>query len=127
MSYLKAAVEGTYGTSLDEFFVQGNHDQITQGTAGLTGTGAHDTADYGVFIIDEDDYQWYYSGFNQSKTEAVADALEEYLADKIEEGYSKPIFVASHVPLHYTLRTYKDGDGKYAKLIFDVLNEAGEA
>ena len=38
----------------------------------------------------------------------------------------KPIFVISHVPLHYSLRAREKGDAQYAKLIVDVLNEAGQ-
>lgn len=35
---LKNAVEDVYGTSVAEVFCQGNHDQVTQGTGGLTGS-----------------------------------------------------------------------------------------
>ena len=52
--------------------------------------------------------------------------LEEYLNDKIKESYTKPIFVLSHLALNYSMRTFFDGDGQYAKYIFDVLNEAGK-
>ncbi len=125
---LKSAVSGSFGmsqSSIDWFLVQGNHDQVTQGTNGLTGPGAHDTDDYGVFIIDEDDYQWS-SGVNATKIQQTAANLKSYLESKVKAGYSKPIFVASHVPLHFSPRT-QEGDGKYAKYIFDELQAGGAA
>ena len=121
---LKNAVEGVYGTSVAEVFCQGNHDQVTQGTGGLTGSGAHDEANYGVYVIDEDDYMWRNSG--EARIKQTAENLGVYLAAKIVEKYAKPIFVVSHLPLHYNMRTKNDGDGKYANYIFDVLNAAGE-
>ena len=102
-------------------FVQGNHDPAS--TPGITPSGANDTEDYGVFVINEGDYMWYNS--DRGTIEKTANNLENYLGDKLIEGYSKPIFVVSHLPLHYSMRTRNDGDTQYANLLFDVLNEAG--
>lgn len=121
---LKNAVTDVFPGVTDFFLTQGNHDQITQGTGGLTGPGAHDTADYGVYLIDEDDYMWYNN--NLTRIQSTASALNTYLQGKAAAGYTKPIFVASHLPLHYSSRTVQDGDGQYAQYIFDVLN-AGAA
>lgn len=121
---LKNAVTSVFPGVTDFFLTQGNHDQITQGTGGLTGPGAHDTADYGVYLIDEDDYMWYNS--NPTRIQSTASALDTYLQGKAAAGYTKPIFVASHLPLHYSSRTVQDGDGRYAQYLFDVLN-AGAA
>ncbi len=126
ISALKATFTAAYGDNVDTFFVQGNHDQVTQGTKGLTGPGAHDTNDYGVYIIDEDDYQWKSGSSNEATIKTTASNLKKYLDDKANANYDKPIFVASHVPLHYSVRT-QEGDAKYGKYIFDVLNEAGKA
>lgn len=120
---LKTTVTTAFPTVKDTFFVQGNHDQVTQGTNGLSGPGNHDTANYGVYIIDEDDYQWS-SGANAAKIQQTAAKLDTYLDDKATAGYNKPIFVASHVPLHFSPRT-QEGDAKYGQYIFDVLQEAG--
>lgn len=122
---LKSTVEGVYGADIAEVFVQGNHDQVAQGSCGLAGPGAHDTDTYGVFVIDEDDYQWG-SGVNEARIKQTAQNLTEYLNAKIAVGCTAPIFVVSHVPLHFTSRT-SQGDGKYASYIFDVLNAAGAA
>ena len=36
------------------------------------------------------------------------------------------IFIASHLPLHYSSRTYYDNDVQYASVLFDVINEAAQ-
>ena len=135
---LKDAVEGVYGTSLDEVYVQGNHDQVTPDPDknGLSVSGAHDTDAYGVYVINEDDYMWAnnagysdtsYSGMSaEAIVKQTAEKLAAYLAAKVAAKDSRPIFVVSHLPLHYSMRTYRDGDCTYANYIFDVLNAAGE-
>lgn len=131
MEELDAAVTAAYPSLADRIYIQGNHDAdslVTDGT--LSATGAHDTADYGVYAINEKDYPWGWmagSSF-QSTCQNTANALDTYLDAKAAEGYSKPIFVITHVPLHYSPRTASSygGDGKYAKYLYDVLDEAGE-
>lgn len=125
---LKNAVTGTYSTLANDrmVFVQGNHDAAA--ASGLAASGANDpTGDsagkYGVFVINEDDYMWRNS--NGTTIQNTANALKTYLDKKAADGFDKPIFVVSHLPLHYSMRTRNDGDGKYANYIFDVLNEAG--
>lgn len=122
---LKKAVTGTYSTLADDrmVLVEGNHDAAA--ASGLATSGAHDAAEYGVFVINEDDYMW--NNSSETTIQNTADALDRYLDAKVAAGYGKPIFVVSHLPLHYSMRTYNDGDGMYANYIFDVLNEAGAA
>ena len=129
---LDAAVSEKYSSIAagNRVYVQGNHDQVMVGTGGLAQSGANDpTGDsagkYGVFVINEDDYMWRNS--DGTTIQNTANALKSYLDTKAAEGFDKPIFVLSHLPLHYSMRTYNDGDGKYANYIFDVLNEAGAA
>ena len=125
---LQKAVQDIYGKNLDEVYVQGNHDPdslVANGT--LSASGAHDTESYGVYVINEKDYDW--GGEDEDATIDAADAMGEYLDDKVAEGYTKPIFVLCHIPLHFSMRTYKadEGDGLYAFYLFDELNEAGAA
>lgn len=122
---LKNAVTGTYSTLTDDrmVFVQGNHDAATAN--GLATSGVHDADEYGVFVINEDDYMWKNS--DKSRIQQTANNLQSYLDAKVTAKYAKPIFVVSHLPLHYSMRTKYDGDGMYANYIFDVLNEAGAA
>ena len=127
---LDAAVSKKYSSIAAEnrVYVQGNHDQVTAGTGGLAQSGANDpTGDsagkYGVFVINEDDYMWHNS--DKSRIQQTANNLKSYLDAKVTAKYAKPIFVVSHLPLHYSMRTKNDRDGMYANYIFDVLNDAG--
>lgn len=121
---LQSAVQNVYGTGMNEVYVQGNHDDDTLVDSTLSASGAQDTNAYGVFVINEKDYMWYNN--DEATIKNTADNLKSYLDGKRDEGYAKPIFVVSHLPLHYSMRTRAGGgDGKYANYIFDVLNEAG--
>ncbi len=124
---LRQTVQGVYGTSMDEVYVQGNHDNDSMAGSICSPSGANDpdSGAYGVFVINEKDYMWSTQKNEESTVKATAANLESYLDAKLEEGYSKPIFVMSHLPLHYSMRTRKDSDGMYANYIFDVLNDAG--
>ena len=62
---------------------------------------------------------------NKIRIKETAKNLSEYLNQKLEEGYTKPIFVLSHLPLYKSLRT-EGGDAQYANHLFYVLNKAGE-
>ncbi len=106
-------------------FVQGNHDAAV-GTEGLSPSGANDPENgrYGVFVLHNSDYMWYND--NEAVIKRTAQRLTEYLNEKLVLSYNKPIFVISHLPMHYSMRTKLDGDKMYANYIFDVLNEAGK-
>lgn len=124
---LKDAVNGVYPGLADSdgaVYLQGNHDPAN--TEDLSPSGANDTQEYGVFVINEDDFRWN----NESTAENVkltVSRLRAYLNSKISRGYTKPIFVVTHVPLHFTMRTVQNGDSMYGNLLVDVLNEAGAA
>lgn len=103
---------------------QGNHDTEI-GSAGMSASGSNDptSGEYGVFVINEDDYMW--TNSNEQTIKQTAQNLLEYMNEKLSAQYDRPIFVVSHLPLHYSMRTKTGGDAMYAKYIFDVLNEAG--
>lgn len=111
------------------YFVQGNHDPTD--TNGLSPNGANDrlrtdgTDDFAIYIIHEQDYMWYNTD-KQTVIDAAA-RLEEYLTEKVESEYTRPIFILAHLPLHYSMRTYLQNDARYANYLFDVINAAGEA
>ncbi len=120
-------VTGKYQTITHEVYVQGNHDPDSWAANNCSPSGANDPAsgEYGVFVINERDYMWYNN--DAATIQSTADNLSAYLTAKADTGYNKPIFVVSHLPLHYSLRTQVGrDDGKYAKYIFDVLQAAGE-
>ncbi len=106
-------------------FLQGNHDAAI-GTEGLALSGDNDPENgrYGVFVMNNTDYMWHND--NEQTIKRTAQKLTEYLNEKLILSYDKPIFILSHLPLNYSLRTKFDGDAMYANYIFDVLNEAGK-
>ena len=103
---------------------QGNHDAA--GIDRLAPYGNNDIkgAPYGVFVINEDDFNCYGAGGQQ-----VAADLTAYCNEKLSDASwgNKPIFVLSHVPLHFNARTIKDKQGATAMYIVDALNAASEA
>ncbi|MBQ8368996.1 MAG: hypothetical protein IJY35_03335, partial [Clostridia bacterium] len=120
---LMGAVQGKYSNLDDDnsVLVQGNHDYMD---SRIDATGGHDFDGYSAYVLNEDDYP--NDGGSQSGVQALANNLKTWLDNKIGEGYSAPIFIVSHLPLAFTPRTVTQGDAKYAKYIFDVLNDAGE-
>ena len=160
---LQNAVNATFQDLSHKVYVQGNHDYVyateTLEDEPIAESGNNDPEDgngpYSVFVLNAQEFpEAYYPSTNlecyaktleevQERTEAVAELLEEYLSEKIQSGYTKPIFIVAHLPLHVTTRTYqgmssetkqksyatethKETTGLYAKTIVDVLNAAGE-
>ena len=114
----------------DMLFVQGNHDQLT---GSIASSGLHEYEDFLVYVLNtENDFPWK-QGKEAGCLKKVTRASKEMKAcfDKlIKEGESRPVFIAGHVPLHFTARTstrHSTGDNLYASLIFDVVNEAGRS
>ena len=106
----------------NKIYTEGNHD--APDLPGLSPSGNNDPAGgkYGVFVINEEDYDQYGDG-----GEATAAAMQTYFDEKLaDEGWgNKPIFVLCHVPLHYSMRTETSNNAKTARPMVDVLNEAG--
>lgn len=123
VSALKYAVRNVVSENM--IFVQGNHDSAVN-TSGLTHSGNNDPSHgkYGVFVINEDDYMWYNE--REKTIQRTAQLLTDYFNKKLSQGYDKPIFVLSHLPLHYNMRTKNEGDTVYAGYLVDVLNAAAE-
>ncbi len=106
-------------------FTQGNHDH--DDTVGLAKDGNNDPASgkYGVFVINENQRMEFNYTYTYETTKQAADELKVYLDDKAAKGFTKPIFVLNHIPLHWGNRTIEQGNGAHAELIVKVLNEAG--
>ena len=126
IAYLKLALKNFVNGQ--QVFVQGNHDSQNSaaGTNGLSNSGNNDPAHekYGVFVIHEEDYMWYND--DEGKIKRTAQNLIEYLNEKLASGYDKPIFILSHLGLHYSMRTANEGFAMHARYLFDAINEAGE-
>ena len=109
--------------NFDKFYTQGNHDAAGIDLLPPYGDNDPDGAPYGVFILHEDNYNCYGNGGQKA-----AEDLTAYFNEKLANGWgNKPIFVTSHIPLHYNARTDKDGMGSSAKYVVDALNAASEA
>ena len=106
----------------NKIYTEGNHD--APDLPGLSPSGNNDPAGgkYGVFVINEEDYDQYGDG-----GEASAAMMQTYFNEKLadESWGNKPIFVLCHVPLHYSMRTETSNNAKTARPMVDVLNEAG--
>ena len=111
-------------------FVQGNHDKLTDQ---ITPTGLYEYDDYLIYILNtEEDFPWKQgkkSGCLEKVRRSSA-AMKECFDTLIENGETRPVFIAGHVPLHFSARTsskHTTGDNLYSSLIFDVVNEAAES
>ena len=106
----------------NKIYTEGNHD--APDLPGLSPSGNNDPegGKYGVFVINEEDYDQFGEG-----GEASAAAMQAYFNEKLNDASwgNKPIFVLCHVPLHYSMRTETSNSGKTARPMVDVLNEAG--
>ena len=120
ISDLDAIITDRFGSSVKRLYIQGNHDYPS--AAGLSTQGAHDTSYYGAFVID---YSTYPAG-SQSAQKELANKLENYLAAKAQAGYTKPVFVLTHVPFHHSERIKQD-NGKYAKYFYDACYKYGDS
>ena len=103
----------------DMVFSQGNHDPDT--TVGVS-WGNCDPAygEYGLYLIEDPTLAQEWGSYDAA---SVA-ALQLYLDNKIEIGFSKPIFIMNHFPLHWSYRTQKDGVSTNAYRFFNVINDA---
>ena len=113
----------------DIMFVQGNHDRMTEE---ITPTGLYDCGDYLIYVLNtEEDFPWKQGkvmGCLAKVTKSSA-AMEECFKELIAKGETRPVFIAGHVPLHFTARTssrHSTGDNLYSSLIFNVVNDAAK-
>ncbi len=116
------------GVSADDLiFVQGNHDKLTDS---ITPTGLVEHDNYLVYVLNTEYGLPWKQGRNAESKDIVIAAADDMKAcfDKlIKDGEKRPVFIAGHVPIHFTARTssmHTTGDNMYSKYIFDVVNEA---
>lgn len=114
--------------------IQGNHD-INDSTV-LDDTGLYEFEDYLVYVIANEDYPAGTGGDAAAAKAIEAAANLNAMFDKLlAEGETRPIFIATHIPLHHNSRNpkanNKDADGNvlstgwnetlYAKYVFDAV------
>ena len=113
----------------DILFVQGNHDRMTEE---ITESGLHDCGDYQIYVLNtEEDFPWKQGKMMGclAKVKKSSAAMEECFKELIAKGETRPVFIAGHVPLHFTARTssrHLTGDNLYSSLIFNVVNDAAK-
>lgn len=138
-------LNSTWNLTYDDIiFLQGNHEaaywelnrynkeatgteedyKAVSGIQHLAASGNNDQTNYGVFVINEVDYAWDNIGGVTAVSKTAA-KLESYLQTKVNQSYDKPIFIAAHLPLHYSQRTVVSGDAFCGELLFDVINKYG--
>lgn len=108
-------------------FVQGNHDLLT---TDLSTAGLHEFEDYLVYVLNtETEYPWGQGKYGRGElVRCGAERLEHCLGVLARRGETRPIFLAGHVPLHFSGRTSPlqgTGDNVYARELFRVVQEAG--
>ena len=114
----------------DMVFVQGNHDRLTESIAD---SGLHEYEDCLIYVLNtEMDYPWVQGHTTGSlkKVTRAAKKMEKCFDQLIAGGETRPVFIAGHVPLHYTARTssrHGSGDNLYAKRIFKRVNRAAKS
>ena len=122
-----AGAEYPYLDDEDMLFVQGNHDALTES---ISASGLHEFDDYLIYVLNtENDFPWKQGKVpgSEDKVRAAAESLRTCLDELKAEGETRPVFIAGHVPLHFTARTsskHTTGDNLYSSLIFDVVNDA---
>lgn len=105
-------------------YVQGNHDAAS---TVLTPTGFYEYENFVVYVINEDDFKT--GQADRTNYDVTVKNLANNVASKLLElkqsGDTRPVFVATHVPLHHSSRS-SYGENLYSKYLFDVLNEYGQ-
>ncbi len=108
-------------------FVQGNHD-TDEGD--FAEDGLHDYGSCLVYVMNTQTANPFSQGEYGLQAEqtviASAGRLKLCLDGLIQRGERRPVFIATHVPLHFSQWTASGGDNLYQRHFFDVLSEAGE-
>lgn len=113
----------------DIIFVQGNHDALTDA---VSESGLHEYDDYLVYVLNTQyDFPWKQGRDTEFRDRVIraSEEMKECFDGLIEKGETRPVFIAGHVPLHFTARTssrHGSGDNMYSGYVFDVVNEAAE-
>ena len=99
--------------------IQGNHD--LPNTLGIPKKEYFETDKYIIYIINRDDFpnNQYIEKNSKEVVEKTSKRLEKFLKNQKSD---KPIFIVTHVPLHYTSRNNGE-DNKYSEYLFNVINK----
>ena len=106
-------------TSEQLVFVQGNHDDDA-----LFKENVIEEEAYSIFLLHEN--RMPFCAETDEVINQTAAALKDYLDSKVETQDPRVVFIASHLPLHYSMRTFYDSDVQYASVLFEVINDAAQ-
>jgi hypothetical protein len=115
-----------YTATHSSTFSQGNHDY--SGAYGLAQSGLqpYDESDpYIVYVINESQFPYGQSSDSSmlALVSATASTVSTELGALAQAGETRPVFIACHVPLHYSARS-SGTDNTYAQVLFDSINTA---
>ncbi len=115
------------GETRTHVLAQGEYDAADNTYLRPTGGSHFGTSDdgYGVYVINEDAFPA--NGGNQTTIDALSTKLYNFLHTRMSSYPNQPVFILSHIPLLYSERTARDGSGRYAAELFEMINNAGHA
>lgn len=122
VSQMKDVISNAWDYDMQYLLIQGNHD--TPKSVCINETGMYEFDKYIVYAINEDDFPWNEQldvGIAEKTVQETATALSNALAALVEAGDSRPVFVVSHLPLHYSERSSGE-DNRYAEYLFDAIS-----
>ena len=109
------------------FLVQGNHD-LADGT--YTPDGFCDLGPCLLYVMNTETMNPWHQGAGTEQALAVlreaAERIRRDMAPLIERGERRPVLVATHVPLHFSEWTIREGDNLFSSVLYDALAEAAE-
>ncbi len=110
----------------DRVYITGNHETNQEYLPFIAASGGYDKGAYALYVINDENHPYHLSDRSQLKqiTETTANELEAWL--NTQTPGEKPIFVLSHIQLHYSTATRRADDALYAQYLVDVLNRAGQ-
>lgn len=121
---LYTLISNYYKESIPRLFIQGNHDTLK--AYGISEDGIYESEKYIVYVLNRDSFP--NNQDQQTNSEEVvkktSESLKNDLQSLVDKKSNKPVFITTHVPLHYSTRN-GGNDNKYSKYIVDVLNEYG--
>lgn len=114
-----------FAENIPQIYIQGNHDSLEAN--GIADEGIYESDKYIIYVINEISFPNIQTEQPDQENTVIntAERLKNDLQMLVEKNTKKPIFISTHVPLHYTF--WVEGkDNAYANYIVDVLNTYGE-
>ena len=122
--YLEEFFEG-FSPRSGFFAIQGNHDRWD---VSYKANGLYDCGAFYIYAMNtETANPWRQHGNPRAKeilTEA-AGKFQDAMDRLIQSGETRPVFIATHVPLHFSEWTLS-GDNPYSRILFEAVNSAAQ-